>query len=132
MASTGALVLGRAMDWEQVMTSGSYAQWQQYLSVPWAYLTSLLNFQVVCLSHLGYAHALVCPLTSTSTKREVNIWTNTGAKLMANGKLRFILLSKLSLCPPVLNRNGDRVLGGREKNSFIALSGKGDHSRPRP
>ena len=33
---------------------------------------------------------------------------------------------KLGTCPPLLNRNGDRVLGEGEKDSFIDLPGKGE------
>ena len=46
------------------------------------------------------------------------------------------LLSKLSLCPPVLKRNVETEFGAKEKkkkNSFIALPDKGGmHSRLMP
>ena len=39
------------------------------------------------------------------------------------------MLMKLSLCSWVQSRNTETVWGELEKNSFIAVSGKGGHSR---
>ena len=35
------------------------------------------------------------------------------------------MLPELGLCPPVLNRNPETVLGEGEKSSFIVFPGKG-------
>ena len=38
-------------------------------------------------------------------------------------------VAETCLCPPLLNRNRDRVLAKGKRNRFIALLGKGGHSR---
>ena len=43
-----------------------------------------------------------------------------------------MMLPKFGLCSPVTNRNAATVLGEVEKNSFIALPGKGGHGRLTP